>query len=267
MAINSITGAGSTPPSQSASATQRLSSDYQNFLKLLTTQLKNQDPTDPTDTGELTQQIAMLSQVEQQISTNSNLEKLLGLYGATQYNSLVSYIGKQIEAPGNSGALQDGKATFAYYVQDEPQLFTVKIKNESDQTVYTAIGARELDGKFTWKDGNGGVIAVGTPDAEGVVTWKDGQGHALSGPPLAVPTAGRNEFTWKGTDNFGNQQLDGIYTVEFTAKAGTTDLPLQTYITGTVKSVDSAGGQVYLSISDILSLPLQAVTSIRQPHG
>src|SRR5689334_12301051 len=106
-----------TSPSQAAAAQAALSTDEQNFLKLLTTQLQNQDPTNPLDTNQMTQQIAMLSQVEQQVNTNKNLEQLVTLMSSTQYNSIVSYIGKQIEAPGNAGALQNGHALFAYYLQ------------------------------------------------------------------------------------------------------------------------------------------------------
>lgn len=241
MVIDPVT-AGS---SQSTVASKQLSSDYQNFLKLLTVQLKNQDPTNPTDTDQLTQQIAMLSQVEQQISTNKNLEKLLGLYGATQYNSLVAYIGKQIEAPGNTGALENGKATFAYYVEDDPQTFTVAVKDGTGQVVYNAIGTRNAEGGFT---------------------WRDNFGNLHDNPPTSTPVAGRNEFTWNGKNNFGNDMQEGIYSAEFFARAGSTDLALQNYITGIVDSVDSAGDQVYLSISNFLSLPLQAITSIRQPR-
>lgn len=240
MAIDPISGATA---SQSTIASKQLSADYENFLKLLTVQLQNQDPTNPTDTNELTQQIAMLSQVEQQISTNRNLERLIGLYGATQYNSLVTYIGKQIEAPGNTAALQDGRATIAYYVEDTPQSFTATIKDSTGQTVYTAIGTRNADGGFTWKDANG---------------------NDIENPPFSAPKSGRNEFAWDGRNSNGQDMENGLYTVELTAKSGGSDLALQTYITGVVTSVDSAGGVVYLSIGDFLSLPLEAITSIRQ---
>lgn len=112
-----------------------VSQNYTDFLKLLTTQLKNQDPSAPTDTNQLTQQIATLSQVEQQISTNKNLEKLVSMYSATQYNSVVSYIGKRIEAEGNVSALTTGKVNFAYNLQSSASTVDLTIKDKSGNTV------------------------------------------------------------------------------------------------------------------------------------
>lgn len=60
--------------------------NYDAFLQLLITQIKNQDPTEPQDSGEFLAQIASFSSVEQQIQTNESLEKMLTqnlLNGAT----------------------------------------------------------------------------------------------------------------------------------------------------------------------------------------
>ena len=55
----------------------QLSSNFSTFLTLLTTQLKNQDPTAPMDSNQFTQQLVQFSQVEQQIDTNTNLKTLI----------------------------------------------------------------------------------------------------------------------------------------------------------------------------------------------
>lgn len=118
-------------------ASKTLSGNLDQFLKLLTTQLRNQDPTSPQDTNQLTQQIATLSQVEQQINTNKNLEKLVTAYAATQYNSVVSYIGKQIEAPGDVAALDGGIARFVYYLPKEAQTNEITVTDANGTTVFT----------------------------------------------------------------------------------------------------------------------------------
>lgn len=206
---------GTAPP-----ARREISQNYQDFLKLLTTQLQNQDPTAPTDTNEMTQQIAVLSQVEQQLSTNENLQKLISLFNATQYNSVVSYIGKQIEAEGDVGALQNGKALFSYYLESEASEVKVTIKDQAGNVIYTTSGN---------------------------------------------VAAGRNQFTWDGKDSAGIQMADGTYKIEVEAKDANNNAILsKTYVTGVVTSVDSAGGNVYLSFGDI-SVPLANVISIRQP--
>lgn len=217
-AVNNTT----TNNSQASDALKTLSGDYQNFLKLLTVQMQNQDPTNPTDTNQLTQQIAMLSSVEQQINTNKNLEKLIDLTNSTQFNNVVGYIGKRIEAPGSAGYLQNQKAEFVYYLEDQPAAVRVTVKDEAGNVVYTGAG----------------------------------------------PTSqGRNEFAWNGVSSTGAPQPNGVYSIEVEAKdAGGNNVSSQVYTTGVVSAVDSAGGQVYLSIGE-LSIPIGIVTSIRQVNS
>src|SRR5208282_634754 len=88
-------------------------------LKLLTTQLQNQDPTNPADTNQVTQEIAQLSQVQGQLQTNQYLAQLIGLFSANQTSNAVSYIGKQVDAAstGSSPAqteLTGSQATLVY---------------------------------------------------------------------------------------------------------------------------------------------------------
>ncbi|HTN12854.1 MAG TPA: flagellar hook capping FlgD N-terminal domain-containing protein, partial [Acetobacteraceae bacterium] len=70
-----VSGSSNNPASTSTggNAMAQLSSNFSTFLTLLTSQLKNQDPTSPMDSNQFTQQLVMYSQVEQQIDTNSNL--------------------------------------------------------------------------------------------------------------------------------------------------------------------------------------------------
>lgn len=161
--INRVTGKESKTQAEKDRAS--LGSNLDQFLKLLTTQLRNQDPTSPTDTNQLTQQIASLSQVEQQININSNLNKLLDMYNATQYNSLVDYIGKEIEAKGSATELKDGKANLVYYLGEEAQTATVTVKDSAGATVYTGPLSDKTAGRhvFEWdgKTSAGGTAAPG----------------------------------------------------------------------------------------------------------
>ncbi|GAK70225.1 flagellar hook assembly protein FlgD [Agrobacterium rubi] len=96
--VDAITGTNSTTNTSSTTAAsktdaQKASLDYDNFLQLLITQMKNQDPTDPMDASEQVAQLATFSQVEQSIKTNTNLESLLS---ANSLSSASSYIGKTV---------------------------------------------------------------------------------------------------------------------------------------------------------------------------
>ncbi len=173
--INTLTGRNAS------NGRAAVSQNYEDFLKLLTVQLQNQDPTAPQDTNQLTQQIATLSQVEQQINTNQNLEKLISLYNATQYNSVVSYIGKQIEAAGDVGALQNGEAMFAYYLEREANTVEVTIKDAAGNVVRTESGTL-LAGRnqYVWdgKNQNGDLLADGTYKIE--VKAKDANNNDIT---------------------------------------------------------------------------------------
>jgi flagellar basal-body rod modification protein FlgD len=162
MAISPITGGAGQ--SQAEKSGFSFGNNVENFLKLLVTQLNNQDPTDPLDTNAVTEQIASLAQVEQAISTNKNLEQLLTAMIATQYNNAVSYIGKGIEAPGNAGWMKNGEGLFTYYLADNADKAKITIKNQAGSVVYegathTKIGRNE----FTWdgKSSSGQAMPAG----------------------------------------------------------------------------------------------------------
>jgi flagellar basal-body rod modification protein FlgD len=173
--INNATNKNATETDKAAAKAQ---TNYQDFLKLLTTQLQNQDPTAPTDTNQLTQQIATLSQVEQQINTNTNLQKLIGLFNTTTMNSVVGYIGKQVETEGDKGVMQGSKASFVYDLEKEAQSVDLSILDPTGKEVLKASGTKFAGrNEVLWdgKDGEGNQLADGTYRIK--VTAKDGAGN------------------------------------------------------------------------------------------
>src|SRR3954467_13298036 len=96
MTTTAPTSSTPAPTTAVPNATAQLSSNFDTFLQLLTTQLKNQDPTSPMDSNQFTQQLVQFSQVEQQINTNDNLKTLIG-QGASQAGTFASaYLGKKV---------------------------------------------------------------------------------------------------------------------------------------------------------------------------
>jgi flagellar basal-body rod modification protein FlgD len=98
---------GQTSPSSAAPGSTQadvntglaaLADNFQGFLSLLTTQLKNQDPTSPLDTNQFTQQITQMTGVEQQLLTNQLLQQLVTVQGGLGEGA--NLIGKVITAPG-----------------------------------------------------------------------------------------------------------------------------------------------------------------------
>jgi flagellar basal-body rod modification protein FlgD len=87
MNVSSVTSAAY---SQNTSASEKTSTvSYDNFLKLLMTQMKNQDPTDPMKSTEYMAQLATFSQVEQSVKSNEKLDALLSSFALSQADSVI----------------------------------------------------------------------------------------------------------------------------------------------------------------------------------
>lgn len=128
-------------PKTSSEATQeQLSSDINFFLTMLTTQLKNQDPTQPFDTNQFTQQIAQFSGVQQQVTTNSNLEKLLLASKQSTVSTAVSYLGREIETEGNTGEVIGGQGAFSYVLPAAASDVNITIKDGAGTVVFQGKG-------------------------------------------------------------------------------------------------------------------------------
>jgi flagellar basal-body rod modification protein FlgD len=85
----------------SQARTPQTTVDYESFLRLLVTQMKNQDPTKPMDSTEYVAQLATFSQVEQSVQTNAKLDSLLQL----------SLLGQATSVIGRTITSADGKTT------------------------------------------------------------------------------------------------------------------------------------------------------------
>ena len=128
-----------TPSATAGSSTDQLdfTQNFDTFLTLLTTQLKNQDPLSPLDTNQFTQQLVMFSQVEQQIKTNSQLATLNGSAASSEAISATPMIGRTIEYSGNQAALSGGSATFSYTLPSNASSAAISIHDASGNTVFT----------------------------------------------------------------------------------------------------------------------------------
>ena len=76
-----------------ANAASKLSSDFETFLLMLTTQMENQDPLNPVESEDFAVQLATFSGVEQQVRTNQLLENLAGGMGANGLAQLAGWVG------------------------------------------------------------------------------------------------------------------------------------------------------------------------------
>jgi flagellar basal-body rod modification protein FlgD len=169
--INASTG------SVAANDSFGLITNYEAFLQLLTTQLKNQSPLEPMDTNQFTQQLVQFSTVEQAIKTNQNLERLIASAAASNALGLVGYIGTTITAEGSKTELTGGSAVWQF---NSPAAGTaeIAIRNSAGAVVFTQkIDIPQGTHVFGW-DGTmntGGVAPDGSYSLSITAANADGQ--------------------------------------------------------------------------------------------
>jgi len=177
MAVDAVTNTSAV----SGTGRARLAENFDTFLSLLTTQLKNQDPLAPMDSTQFTQQLVQMTGVEQQLLTNDLLEKLVSNTG-TGVATAVSLIGKEVRTDSNLASLKDGKAEWNYTLDRAASDVTVEIFDSKGRVVRTIAPTdnKAGDHKLTW-DGKG---TGGSDLPDGVygmkITAKDSEGSTVT---------------------------------------------------------------------------------------
>lgn len=193
-----ISGTSSISTTTNASAVSSVANDtlannFTTFLQLLTTQLKNQNPLDPLDTNQFTQQLVQFAQVEQQMKSNSQLETLVSLQQATQATQALGYVGQTVAIDGQTSKLTSSGAGWSFN-SSKPATATINILNSAGATVFSGTyslnsgiqnfvwdgrnnsGVKQPDGDYTLsisaKDASGQFVAVST-EIQGVVDSVD----------------------------------------------------------------------------------------------
>jgi len=168
MAVSGTSGTSGTSNSTVTGGTSGIANNFDQFLTLLTTQLKNQSPLDPLDTNQFTAQLVQFAGVEQQLKTNETLGSLLSLSAAGTATNAVGFIGAKITADGATTRLIEGKAEWKVNMASAGT-GTVTIKDSKGNVVQTATKTLVAgDQTYSWD----GTTSTGTkaPDGEYTIT-------------------------------------------------------------------------------------------------
>lgn len=183
--VDGISGSSSTNNSSLNGSRQTLAQNFDTFLSILTTQLKNQNPLDPLDTNQFTQQLVQFTGVEQQLKTNTFLESLLASTQNAGRMDAVSYIGKQVTVSGKTTQLTGTHAMWGYNAEANVANATITIKNAQGNVVYTQSGSLNMGaGTFAWD----GISTDGQPQPDGLYTMQI-EGTNISGKAVKVTTS------------------------------------------------------------------------------
>lgn len=177
----------STSTTSSSGPLSSLSANFGNFLKLLMTQLKNQDPTSPLDTNQFTTELVQFSSVEQQINTNSSLTQLIQLTQGGAVLQSSAMLGKTVTVSSDHVPLQSGKGQVNFTATAAGPM-TITVSDASGKTLRSAtLDAVRGDNTWTWDgtDNGGGSVADGSYKVS-VTAPPSGTGAATTAVPFTV---------------------------------------------------------------------------------
>jgi flagellar basal-body rod modification protein FlgD len=185
MEINSQSFSQATTGNTAAagSSAKAISSDFETFLKMLTVQMQNQDPLNPVDSSDYAVQLATFSGVEQQAKTNSLLEGLAEIIGASGMAQMAAWVGKEARAPAN-GYFNGDPITIApnpVSIADNAQIIVSNADGVEVERFDVPISADP----FVWT----GIDANGYPRETGLYSFEIesyGNGELLARDPVDV---------------------------------------------------------------------------------
>lgn len=201
--------AGTEPSLSSALGARTLGQD--DFLKLLVTQLKNQDPLKPMDNTAFVAELAQFSQLEQTAKQVALLERSLAAQTANLPYALLSLVGRQVTVSGGVVQMDGGPVSLGYALDRDAADVQVTLTNMQNQLVRTLEGGPQGAGArtVTWD----GRDQSGRPLQPGVyrfaVTAIDRQGN-----PVGATTQSRLTVTGVRMDNGQPMLLIGDHVLD-----------------------------------------------------
>ncbi|MHB2165856.1 flagellar hook assembly protein FlgD [Alsobacter sp. R-9] len=161
--VGSSTGTTTGTGASTTNSSKMLAGNFDKFLLLLTTQLKNQSPLEPLDTNEFTQQLVQFASVEQQIKSNDMLTALLTATKASTATNALNFVGMEVTADGATTKLENGQATWNL---SSPRAAsgTVTVRDKTGATVFsekTTLTAGNQTYRWSGKTNAGGSAPAG----------------------------------------------------------------------------------------------------------
>jgi flagellar basal-body rod modification protein FlgD len=188
---------GSTAVSKNAN-----SETSDRFLKLLVTQMKNQDPLNPVDNAQVTSQMAQISTVtgieKLNTSFSSISSSLTNSFAQMQMMQGVSMVGREVVTEGNSLNIADGKGRGGFDLTTAASSVEIDIKNAAGRVVdHVSLKSGKVgQNDFTW-----------TPPASGTSEKYTFSVTAMSGKTALIATPLSKDFVDAVNTKDGNLNL------------------------------------------------------------
>jgi flagellar basal-body rod modification protein FlgD len=204
-----------TSGSSTGTTSPGIADNFQTFLTLLTTQLQNQNPLDPLDTNQFTQQLVQFAGIEQQMKGNDALTSLVNIEKSAQSTQALVYVGQNVAVDGSTAQFN----TSATWNMNAPEAASATI------SITSSTGATAYSGPFSLISGNSSFV------------W-DGKGNdGAQWPP------GAYKMTVVGTNAAGKNvaistEVQGVVdSVDLTASPPLLSIGGQNYTTDQIKRI------------------------------
>lgn len=180
MSVSALSASPNTTPAASGTTSSSIAATFDQFLTLLTTQLQNQNPLDPPDTNQFTQQLVQFAGVEQQLKTNNQLESLVAQGKAQNVPVAAGFVGMKITADGATSTLANGQANWSL---KSPAAGTAvfTITDANNKTVYTE--TRKITAgtqSFPWNGRDANKVAQPAGNYRLSIAAKDANGKGIA---------------------------------------------------------------------------------------
>lgn len=178
------TGAGASAAQNTAPASTSLTSDFQTFLKLMTTQLQYQDPLNPVDSTQYLSQLASFSAVEQQTQTNKLLASIQGSFNMLGMAQVASWVGSEARAAMPALVDSGEQITLAPQIADGSDQAVMLVRDAEGKLVSRVdipVNAKSYD--WTPMDATGAVLPDGLYTLT-IENYQDGAQTSTTGVEL-----------------------------------------------------------------------------------
>ncbi|UTD25539.1 flagellar hook assembly protein FlgD [Bradyrhizobium sp. WD16] len=181
MSVAAVTSSATTSTSSTSSTSSSTTLSSSDFLNLLISELKNQNPLDATSTTDFINQLTSYATYDQQSSLNSSMTSLASSFSSLVTLNSVNYIGHTVEAKTDTATLTDSSATYGYSLSSAASDVAISIKDSSGNTVWSGSGTGNAGSNtFIWD----GKTTGGTQLADGgqytmSVTATDSAGNSV----------------------------------------------------------------------------------------
>jgi flagellar basal-body rod modification protein FlgD len=182
MSVSAVSSSAYSSQGTASSSSSTSTLDTNAFLGLLVAELQNQNPLDPTDTSSFMGQMMSYASYNQQVSMNDQLTSLTTSMNSLLSSNAIGYVGRNVEAYGDTASLQNGQATWGYTLNAAATDVTITVKDAQGNSVYTTTGDTSSGShSFSWD----GTTDSGTKLTDGnysiEVSAKDSSGASVYG--------------------------------------------------------------------------------------